>query len=157
MEDAKKLIIQKDALNKRFNTQLYEFLDWCSKTFPWIGDFVLYRDIVWGYTAIFKYKLIKNWYDHVNKPFKQKILDENKQFFLDLNRDHIMNQVKDDADTRQIFEEFDFDKVLHFKEIFGHPNFPPEKEKKIFVSMQILNKLSEKFTEISDQLEKSAF
>lgn len=157
MNDAKKLINQKDAINKRFNTQLYDFLDWCSKTYPWIKDFIIYRDIVWGYTALFKYKLIKNWNQHVNIPFKEKILEEKKQYFLDLNKDTVLEQVKDDADKRQVLEEFDFDKVLHFKELFGRPDFPIEQEKKIFLNMQILNKLSEKFQEINDQAEKLAF
>lgn len=157
MSDAKKLINQRDAINKRFNTQLYDFLDWCSKTFTWIKDFIIYRDIVWGYTALFKYKLIKNWNQHVNVPFKDEILKENKKYFMDLNKDHMMEQVKDDEDKRQVLEEFDFDKVLHFKELFGRPDFPIDQEKKIFLNMQILNKLSEKFVEINDQAEKLAF
>lgn len=157
MSDAKKLINQRDAINKRFNTQLYDFLDWCSKTFPWIKDFIIYRDIVWGYTALFKFKLIKNWNEHVNVPFKEEILKENKKYFLNFNKELVMEQVKDDVDKRQVLEEFDFDKVLHFKELFGRPDFPADQEKKIFLNMQILNKLSEKFVEINEEAEKLAF
>jgi hypothetical protein len=157
MNDGKKLIAQRDLFNKRFNEQLYDFLDWCSKTFSWIKDFIIYRDIVWGYTAIFKYKLIQNWNQHVNVPFKDEILKENKQYFLNLNKEHMMEQVKDDVDKRQLLEEFDFDKVLHFKELFGRPDFPIEQETKIFKTMQILNKLSEKFIETNEQIERTAF
>ena len=155
--NAQKLVNQRDAINTRFNKQLYDFLDWCSKTYPWIKDFVIYRDIIWGYTKLFKFKLIKNWNEHVNVPYKVQILKEDKEFFLNLNKDHMMEQVKDDEDKKKLLEEFDFDKVLHFKEIFKSPNFPPEQERKIFLSIQILNKLSEKFIDINARAEALAF
>ena len=69
----------------------------------------------------------------------------------------MIEQVKGDEDKEKLLEEFDFDKVLHFKEIFKRPDFPAEQEKKIWMSMQILNKLSEKFVDMSEKLENLAF
>jgi len=153
---AQRLCSQKEKINEQFNTQLYNFLDWCGKTFTWIKDFHMFRDVAWGYTKLFRHKLITNWYSHVNAHYKKQILTNDKQFFLDLNKDQLMKNVTN-QDARKMLEEFDFDKVLHFKELFGSPNFNQKHENKIFTTMQILNKLSEKFHDINEQLEKMAF
>jgi hypothetical protein len=154
--DIEKLKIQRTKLNERFNSELYNFLDWCSKQFPWIKDFVIFRDISWGYTKLYQYKLITNWNRYVNKKYKGEILNEDKQFFLNLNKDRILSEV-DEEDKQEALASFDFDNVLHFREIFQRPDFPVETEKKIFLNMQILNKLSEKFSETTEQLEALAF
>jgi hypothetical protein len=157
MTDVDKLRLQRAKLNEKFNDELYKFLDWNSKEFPWIKDFMIYRDIAWGYSKIYQYKLIMNWCRYVNDKYKNEILAEKKDFFLKLGKNDILANIADEADTKEMLETFDFDKVLHFKEIFGSKDFSIVSEKKIFTTLQILNKLSEKFMEIHNQLEKLAW
>lgn len=157
MSEVDKLRLQRGKLNEKFNDELYKFLDWCSKEFPWIKDFVIFRDLTWGYTKVYQYKLIINWCKYVNDKYKDRILAEEKDFFLGLGKDDILANIDDEKDAKEILETFDFNKVLHFKEIFGSKNFSQITEKKIFTTMQILNKLSEKFMEIHTQLDKLAF
>ena len=157
MADVNRLRLQRGKLNEKFNDELYKFLDWCSKEFPWIKDFVIFRDLAWGYTKVYQYKLIMNWCKYVNDKYKEKILAEEKDFFLGLDKDDILANIEDENHKKDLLETFDFNKVLHFKEIFASDNFSPISEKKIFTNMQILNKLSEKFMEIHNQLDQMAF
>lgn len=157
MSDVDKLRLQRGKLNEKFNEELYKFLDWCGKEFPWIKDFVIYRDLAWGYTKVYQYKLVINWCKYVNNKYKDQILAEKKEFFLELEKDDILAGIDDANDKKDVLETFDFNKVLHFQEIFGSKDFSATAEKRIFTSMQILNKLSEKFMEVHMQLDKLAF